>query len=370
MDKDYITRNKTRPVKVGELTIGGGNPVWVQSMTQTKTKDIDETVKQIKELEKAGCEIVRVSIPDTQSAKAIGEIKKQIDIPLVADIHFQYLFALEAIKQGVDKVRINPGNIGGKDKFQAVAKACKEKNIPLRIGVNMGSLEKDLFEKYGKYGLTRVMVESATRHIKILEDLKFYDVVVSLKGSNVIVTREAHLMFAKRYNYPLHVGITEAGPSLSGIVKSAVGIGSILAEGIGDTIRVSTTSDPKDQVKIAWEILKSLKLRQKGVEIISCPTCGRTEIDLIGLAKKVEKILSKVDAPIKIAVMGCVVNGPGEANFADIGICGGKNQAVIFKQGKVIRVVQEKNALPIFIEEIKKVLIEKDYSNEIKNIKN
>lgn len=369
MDRNYITRDKTRPVKVGKLTIGGGNPVWVQSMTQTKTKDVEATVKQIEELEKAGCEIVRVSIPDMQSAKAIGEIKKQIDIPLVADIHFQYLFALEAIKRGVDKVRINPGNIGGKDKIQAVVRACKEKNIPIRIGINMGSLEKDLFFQYGKFGVARVMVESATRHIKILGDLKFFDIVVSLKGSDTMITREAHLMFAKRYNYPLHVGITEAGPSLAGIVKSAIGIGSILAEGIGDTIRVSTTSDPKEQVKIAWEILKSLKLRQKGVEIISCPTCGRTEIDLIGLAKKVEKILSNVDAPVKVAVMGCVVNGPGEASFADIGICGGKNQVVIFKQGKVVRVVREKEALPVFITEIKKVLMEKDYSNEIKNIK-
>jgi len=369
MDRDYITRNKTRPVKVGKLTIGGGNPVWVQSMTQTRTKDIDATVKQIDELEKVGCEIIRVTAMDIESAKTLGEIKKQINIPLVVDIHFQYLIALEAIKQGVDKVRINPGNIGSKDKVQAVVKACKEKNIPIRIGINMGSLEKDLFFQYGKFGIARVMIESAIRHIKILEDLKFFDIVVSLKGSDTMITRETHLMFAKRYRYPLHVGITEAGPSLAGIVKSAVGIGSILAEGIGDTIRVSTTSDPLEQVKIAWEILKSLKLRQKGVEIISCPTCGRTEIDLIGLAKKVEKILANVDAPIKVAVMGCVVNGPGEASFADIGICGGKNQAVIFKKGKVVKVIQEKDALPIFIEEIRKVLIEKGYSDKIKNIK-
>jgi (E)-4-hydroxy-3-methylbut-2-enyl-diphosphate synthase len=368
MDRDYIKRDKTRPVKVGKLTIGGGNPVWVQSMTQTKTKDIEATVKQIKELEKAGCEIVRMSIPDMQSAKAISEIKKQIDIPLVADIHFQYLFALEAIKRGVDKIRINPGNIGSKDRVQAVVRACKEKNIPIRIGINMGSLEKDLYARYGKFGIARVMIESAARYIKILEDLKFFDMVISLKGSNVMVTREAHLLFAKRYNYPLHVGITEAGPSLAGLVKSAVGIGSILAEGIGDTIRVSTTGNPEEQVKIGWEILKSLGLRQKGVEIISCPTCGRTEIDLIGLAKKVEKILSNVDVPIKVAVMGCVVNGPGEASFADIGICGGKGQTVIFKQGKPIRVVQEKQSLDAFVKEIKKVLMDKGYKKEIKKI--
>lgn len=356
----FYKRTETRPIKVGKLVLGGGNPIRVQSMTQTKTKDIEATVKQINELEKVGCEIIRVTASDIESAKALGEIKKQINIPLVVDIHFQYLIALEAIKQGVDKVRINPGNIGSKDKVQAVVRACKEKNVPIRIGINMGSLEKDLFAEFGKFGVARIMVESAARHIKILEDLKFFDTIVSLKGSNVMVTREAYLMFAKRYNYPLHVGITEAGPSLSGIVKSSVGIGSILSQGIGDTIRVSTTSDPEKQVKIGWEILKSLGLRQKGVEIISCPTCGRTEIDLIGLAKKVEKVLAKVDAPIKVAVMGCVVNGPGEASFADIGICGGKKQAVIFKKGKIVKVVQEKNALPVFIEEIKKVLVEKN----------
>lgn len=355
----FYKRTETRPVKIGKLIIGGGNPIRVQSMTQTKTKDIKATVKQINELEKVGCEIIRVTAPDIESAKALGEIKKQINIPLVVDIHFQYLIALEAIKQGVDKVRINPGNIGSKDKVQAVVKACQEKNIPIRIGINMGSLEKDLFAQYGKFGIAKVMIESVARHIKILEDLKFFNTTVSLKGSNVMVTREANLMFAQRYNYPLHVGITEAGPSLAGLVKSSVGIGSILAEGIGDTIRVSTTGDPKEQIKIGWEILKSLGLRQKGVEIISCPTCGRTEIDLIGLAKKVERILSKVNAPIKVAVMGCVVNGPGEASFADIGICGGKNQAVIFKKGKIIKVIQEKNALPAFIEEIKRVLVER-----------
>lgn len=356
----FYKRTETRPIKVGNLILGGGNLIRVQSMTQTKTKDIEATVKQINELEKIGCEIIRVTVPDIESAEALGEIKKQINIPLVVDIHFQYLIALEAIKQGVDKVRINPGNIGSKDKVQAIVKACKEKNIPIRIGINMGSLEKDLFAQYGKFGVARVMVESATRHIKILEDLNFFDMFISLKGSNVTISREAYLMFAKRFNYPLHVGITEAGLSWAGVVKSSVGIGSILAEGIGDTIRVSITSNPRDQVKIGWEILKSLGLRQKGVEIISCPTCGRTEIDLIGLAKKVEKILSNVDAPIKVAVMGCVVNGPGEASFADIGICGGKNQAVIFKKGKVVKIIQEKDALPIFIEEIKKVLIEKN----------
>jgi len=363
-----FTRNKTRPVKIGALTIGGGNPVRVQSMTQTKTANVKATVKQILELEKADCEIIRIAVPDVESAKAIGEIKKKINIPLVADIHFQYLLALEAIKQGVDKVRINPGNIGSLDNIKAVVRACKQKNIPIRIGVNMGSLEKDLFAKYGKFGISRVMVESATRHIKILEDIKFSDIVVSLKGSDNILTRDAYLLFAKRFNYPLHVGITEAGPSTAGTVKSAVGIGSILSCGVGDTIRVSTSDDPKNQVKIAWEILKSLKLRQKGVEIISCPTCGRTEIDLIGLAKKVEKILSKIDAPIQVAVMGCVVNGPGEASFADIGLCGGKKQGAIFKRGRLLKTIQEKDILPVFLEEIKKVLAEKGYEKEISKL--
>ena len=369
MDKNkMIKRTKTRVIRVGKVLIGGGNPVTVQSMTQTKTKDIKATVKQTLELEKAGCEIIRVAIPDMESAKAVGEIKKQIHVPLVVDIQFQYLFALEAIKQGVDKVRFNPGNIGSKEKVEAVVRACKEKNIPIRIGINMGSLEKDLFEKYGKYGVSRVMIESATRHIKILEDLKFNDIIVSLKGSDVSITREAHRLFAQRFDYPQHIGITEAGPELSGIIKSSVGIGSILADGIGDTIRVSTSSHPVDQVKIAWEILKALKLRQKGVEIISCPTCGRTEINLIGLAKKVQKILSNIEAPLKVAVMGCVVNGPGEASFADIGLCGGKKQAVIIKQGKIIKTVKEREALLIFIEEVKKVLLEKGYNDDIKKI--
>jgi len=369
MDVHKITtRDKTRIIKIGGLQIGGGNPVRVQSMTQTKTKDIKATVKQILELEEIGCEIIRVTVPDMESAKVLGEIKKQIHIPLIADIHFQYLLALEAVKQGVDKIRINPGNIGGKKKVEAVVKACKEKNIPIRIGINMGSLEKDLYAQYGKFGIPRVMLESATRNIEILENIRFCDIVVSLKGSDVNMTKEAHLLFAKRYNYPLHVGITEAGPVWSGSIKSAVGIGAILSEGIGDTIRVSISGEPQEQVRIGWEILKSLKLRQKGVEIISCPTCGRTEIDLIELAEKVDKMLKKVDASIKVAVMGCVVNGPGEASFADIGLCGGKGQAAIMRKGKVIKITKEEDMLTIFTEEIKKVLIEKGYENEIKNI--
>lgn len=364
-----VTREKTRKVSVGNLIIGGGNPIRVQSMTQTKTKDIKSTAEQIHELEKAGCEIIRVTVPDMESAKAVGEIKKQISIPLVADIHFQYLLAIEAIRQGVDKVRINPGNIGGEDSVRAVVKACREKNIPIRIGINMGSLEKDLYAKYGQYGIPRVMLESAMRHIDILEKLKFHNIIVSLKCSDCLIAKDAYKLFATRFDYPLHVGVTEAGPSVAGIVKSSIGIGSILAEGIGDTIRVSTSSDPKDQVKVGWEILKSLGLRQKGVNIIACPTCGRTEIDLIGLAKKVEKILENVDAPLSVAVMGCVVNGPGEAGFADIGLCGGRKQAAIFKKGKLIKTVEEKEVLRDFVEEIKKILVEKGFEAEIKNIR-
>ena len=364
-----FTRENTRPVKIGNLIIGNGNLVRVQSMTQSFTTDIKKTVSEVNEMVDAGCEIVRITIPDMDSAKALKEIKKQVKIPIVADIHFQYLLAIEAAKNGADKIRINPGNIGGEEKVKEVVKICKEKDLPIRIGVNMGSLERDLYAKYGNLGVPRVMLESATRHIRILEKLNFKNIVVSLKGSNSVLTKQAYKLFAKRYNYPTHIGITEAGPSLAGIVKSAVGIGSILSEGIGDTIRVSVSEKPVEQIKIGWEILKALKLRQNGVDIIACPTCGRTEIDLIGLAKQVQNILSKVTAPISVAVMGCVVNGPGEASFADIGICGGKKQDAIFKKGKLIKTMREEKALPDFIAEVKKVLIEKGYKEQIKNIK-
>lgn len=363
-----FTRDKTRVVRIGKLKIGGGNPVLVQSMTQTKTHDVVATVKQIHELEKAGCEIIRVTAPDMESAKALGEIKKQTRIPLVVDIHFQYLYALEAIKQGVDKVRINPGNIGGPDKIKAVVNACKDKGIPIRIGVNMGSLEKDLYAEYGKFGVPRVIFESAKRQIRLLEKLKFYDTVVSLKASDVTMALQAYELFAREYDYPLHIGITEAGTEWAGSLKSAVGIGSILSRGLGDTIRVSIATDPIEQVKVGWEILKSLGLRQKGVTIIACPTCGRTEIDLKGLAKKVEAALSKIEVPIKVAVMGCVVNGPGESRFSDIGISGGRKKAAIHRGEKVIRIVEEREALPVFIQEIKKLLVEKGYPQEAKKL--
>lgn len=357
-------RRKTREVKIGSLIIGGENPIRVQSMTTTKTEGIGATVRQILELEKAGCEIIRVTVPTMEAARAIGTIKKQIHIPLVCDIHFQYLFALEAIRQGVDKVRINPGNIGGKDKVKEVVLACRRKNIPIRIGINMGSLEKDLYEKYGNRGVSYVMLKSAERNIKILEDLNFFDIVVSLKGSDVSTTIEAYELFSKRFDYPAHVGITEAGTKEAGSIKSAVGIGSILSRGIGDTIRVSLSADPVEEVKAGWQILRSLGLRQKGVNFVACPTCGRTEIDLIGLANRVEKALEKIEAPITVAVMGCVVNGPGEASFADIGLCGGRGQAAIFRKNKLVATVKEEEAYGRFLEEVKKILIEKGYEKD------
>lgn len=365
-----IQRRKTRVVKIGNRAIGGKNPILVQSMTTTKTTDIKATVKQILELEKAGCEIIRVTAPTMETAKSLGVIKRQIHIPLVADIHFQYQFALEAIRQGVDKVRINPGNIGGKDKIKEVVKACKEKNIPIRIGINMGSLEKDLFSEYGNRGIPFVMVKSAEKNIKLLEELDFFDIVVSLKGSNVPTTIEAYELFAKQYDYPVHLGITEAGTLWGGSIKSAVGIGSILSRGIGDTIRVSLSADPVEEVKVGWEILKSLGLRQRGVNFISCPTCGRTEIDLIGLANKVEKALKDIEAPITVAVMGCVVNGPGEASFADIGLCGGKKRAAIFRGRHIVTTIPENEAFKRFIGEIQKVLYEKGYKKDAEKLSN
>lgn len=365
-----IKRRKTREVRIGNLIIGGGNPIRVQSMTNTKTEDVEVTVRQILELEKAGCEIIRVTAPTMEVAKALGEIKKQVHIPLVVDVHFQYLFALEAIRRGVDKVRINPGNIGGKEKVKEVVLACKKRGIPIRIGINMGSLEKDLFEKYGNRGISYVMLKSAERNIKILEDLDFFDIVVSLKGSDVSTTIEAYELFSKKFDYPVHVGITEAGTLDTGSIKSAVGIGSILSRGIGDTIRVSLSADPIEEVKTGWQILKSLGLRQKGVNFVACPTCGRTEIDLIGLANRVEKALEKIEAPLTVAVMGCVVNGPGEAGFADIGLCGGRKQAAIFRKSRLICTIKEEEAYKKFLIEIKKLLIEKGHEEDAKRLMN
>jgi (E)-4-hydroxy-3-methylbut-2-enyl-diphosphate synthase len=349
-----IKRRKTRKIKIGNLFIGGGAPIAVQSMTTTKTADVAATVTQIKRLEKAGCEIIRVAVPDMAAAKALGEIKRKINLPLVADIHFSHQLALEAIRQGIDKLRINPGNIGSPEKIAQVVKACRKKKIPIRIGVNAGSLEKDILAKYKNKATASGMAESALRHIRILEKLRFRDIVISLKASDIERTVESYKMLSRKVNYPLHLGITEAGTIFRGTIMSSIGIGHLLYEGIGDTIRVSLTADPVEEVKVAWEILRSLGLRKRGVTVTSCPTCGRTKIDLIGLAKKVEKLVEGVDKSIHVAVMGCVVNGPGEAREADLAVVGGEGVGLICKKGKILKKVEEKNLLKEFRRELEK----------------
>ncbi|NMA67643.1 MAG: flavodoxin-dependent (E)-4-hydroxy-3-methylbut-2-enyl-diphosphate synthase [Clostridiaceae bacterium] len=349
-----IQRRKTRKLKVGNIFIGGDAPVTIQSMTNTRTSDVKSTVEQIKALEEAGCEIVRVAVPDMPSAEAISEIKRQINIPLVADIHFNYELALKSMENGVDKIRINPGNIGSKDRVLKVVSMAKEKEVPIRIGVNSGSLERDILKKYG-HVTAEGLVESALGHVKILEELNFYNTVISIKATDVSMAYRAYQLISEKTDYPLHVGITEAGTIYKGTIKSAVGIGAILLSGIGDTIRVSLTGNPVDEIKAAKEILRALGLYTKGVQFISCPTCGRTQIDLISIAERVEKALENYDKPLKVAVMGCVVNGPGEAREADIGIAGGKNSAVIFKKGEILRKVSEDNIVEALLEEIKKL---------------
>ncbi len=348
----------SRVVKVGNLLIGGGNPVVIQSMTNTTTSNVEATVAQIKKLESAGCQMVRMTINNEEAAKAIGEIKKRVNIPLCADIHFDYKLALLAIENGIDKLRINPGNIGSDENIKAVVEKAKERNIPIRIGVNSGSIEKHILEKYGK-PTADGMVESAMYHINLLEKNGFEDIVISLKASNVKMMVDAYRKISKLVDYPLHLGVTEAGTAFQGTVKSAIGIGSLLVDGIGDTIRVSLTEDPVEEIKVAKEILKVLGLIDAGIEIVSCPTCGRTEIDLIGLAKKVEKEFENEKRKIKIAVMGCVVNGPGEAREADYGVAGGKGVGVLFKKGQVVKKVDESEILI----ELKKLIME-DMENE------
>lgn len=349
-----MTRKKTNIVRIGSVEIGGDNPILIQSMCNTNTKNIEKTVAQIHKLESLGCEIVRIAVPDMESAVAIKDIKAKINIPLVADIHFDYKLALKSMEMGVDKVRINPGNIGDESKILAVVEMAKEKNIPIRIGVNSGSLEQKYIDKYN--GVTPIgLVESALDHIRILEKLQFYNIVVSLKASDVQFTLQAYTLLSEKVDYPLHIGITEAGTKFSGTVKSAVGIGALLAMGIGDTLRVSLTADPTEEIPVACEILKSLGLRKFGVDIVSCPTCGRTEIDLIGIANEVEKLCKNIDKDIKVAVMGCVVNGPGEAREADIGIAGGKGVGIIFKKGELVRKVCESELVTALMEEIEKI---------------
>lgn len=346
-----ILRRKTNKVRVGNVYIGGDAPVTVQSMANTKTSDTGATIAQIKKLQEAGCDIVRVAVPDMQSALAIEQIKNEISIPLVADIHFDYRLAITAMEKGADKVRINPGNIGSEDRVKSVVSCAKERGIPIRIGVNSGSLEKDLLEKYR--GVTpEALVESALKHVAILERLNFNDIVISLKATNVPLTIAAYKLMSEKVPYPLHVGVTEAGTVYNGTIKSAVGIGALLACGIGDTIRVSLTGDPVDEIKAGKAILKSLGLYSRGAELISCPTCGRTKINLIAIAEKVEKALENVDKPLKVAIMGCAVNGPGEAREADIGIAGGDGCALLFKRGEIIRKIPEDRIVEELLSEI------------------
>ena len=346
-----MTRENTRKIKVGNVQIGGQNKVIIQSMCNTKTKDIKSTVEQIIELEKAGCEIIRVACLDIEDAKAIKEIKKQIHIPIVADIHFDYKIALQAIEAGVDKIRINPGNIGDEEKVKKVVEGCREHNIPIRIGVNAGSLEKDLLEKYGK-PTAEAMVESAKRHVEILEKLEFYDIAISLKASNLDLCIEAYEKAAKEFPYPLHLGITEAGTEFSGTIKSSIGLGVLLREGIGDTLRVSLSDDPIKEIKVAKEILKDCNLYKGVPTLVACPTCGRTQIDLIPIAKEVEEFLQTINSNITVAVMGCAVNGPGEAREADIGIAGGIKEGLLFKKGKIIKKVPQEKIVEVLKKEI------------------
>ena len=351
-----VKRRKTKIIKIGNQKIGGDFPILVQSMTNTPTADIEKTIQQIRELEKAGCEIIRVGVPDLKSARALSKIKREINIPLVADIHFSPDLALEAINQGVDKIRINPGNFP-KSGLEKIVNLAKKKKIPIRIGINSGSLERDILENH-KRVTAEMMVESALRNIRLMEKLRFYDLVISLKAPDVERTVKAYQILAKKVDYPFHLGVTEAGREFSGTIKSAIALGVLLSEGIGDTIRVSLTSNPIQEVKVGWEILKSLGLREKGVKIVSCPTCARSEIDVIGLTKKIETITSRIKNPLKIAIMGCIVNGLGEAREADLGIVGVKNAALITKNGEIIYRVKEREVLGIFKKELKNFLME------------
>ena len=356
-------RGETKAVDIGNVQIGGQEKVVIQSMCNTKTKDVKATVNQILELERVGCEIIRVACLDLEDAKAIKEIKKEIHIPIVADIHFDYKIALEAINSGVDKVRINPGNIGSEDKVKQVVDKCKEKNIPIRIGVNAGSLEKELLEKYGGRPTAKAMVESAKKHIQILEKLDFYNILISLKASSLDLCIEAYEEAAKEFNYPLHLGITEAGTEFSGTIKSSIGLGYMLRKGIGDTMRVSLSADPIKEIKVAKEILKDCNLYNEVPTLIACPTCGRTQIDLIPIAKEVEEFLQTIKSDIKVAVMGCAVNGPGEAREADIGIAGGIKEGLLFKKGEIVRKIKQED----IVKELKEEIIDMVNKDEINN---
>jgi len=346
------TRKQTKSIKVGNLLIGGNAPISVQSMTNTDTKNIPDTVAQIKRMEKEGCELVRVAVPDLESCYSLPLIKKEINIPLVADIHYDYKLALKAIELGVDKLRINPGNIRNYEKIKLIINSAKKKNLPIRLGINSGSLDNNILKKYKKI-TPQTLMESAVNMVKILEEVNYHNIIFSIKSTNVIDTIEANYIFSSKYDYPLHLGITEAGPPFQGIIKSSVGIGSLLFQGIGDTIRVSLTCDPIEEIKVGYEILKALHLRQRGTNLISCPTCGRCKVDLNKIIKKVERQICNIDKPLTIAVMGCMVNGPGEAKEADIGIAYNEKTGVLFKKGKILGKFSEKVIVKKLIEEIK-----------------
>jgi len=353
---NYINRKRTKKIRIGNIYTGGDAPVTVQSMTNTDTRDVYSTVEQIKRLEEAGCDIIRLAIPDMEAAEALKKIKKSVSIPVVADIHFDYRLALESMKSGADKIRINPGNIGGRDRIEQVVRMAKDMDIPIRIGVNSGSVEKDILARYGRV-TAEAMVESALNNAAMLEEYGYDKIVFSIKASSVPITIAAYRLLAQKSTYPLHVGVTEAGTYFSGTIKSAIGIGSLLAEGIGDTLRVSLTGDPVEEVKAGREILKALELDDRGIKFISCPTCGRCRIDLVSIATKLEQKLQGVNKNIKVAVMGCAVNGPGEAREADIGIAGGNGEVLLFKKGKIIRKIPEEKAVEELLNEIQNNLI-------------
>ena len=360
---DLQKRRPTRQIHIGKVAIGGGAPISVQSMTNTKTTDTEATVAQIRALQAAGCDIVRLAVPDMEAAKNLGNILRQVTVPLVADIHFDYKLALEAIRQGIHALRLNPGNIGGEEKVKAVVEAAKEAGIPIRIGVNAGSLDKKILKKYG--GVTpEALVESAMEHVRILEALDFHDMKISLKAHDVPLTIAAYRLMSQTVDYPLHLGITEAGTVNTGIIKSAVGIGALLAEGIGDTFRISLTGDPVVEVRVANEILKSLGLKEYGPTLVACPTCGRTSIDLPDIAAQVEEKLRDIEEPIEVAVMGCVVNGPGEARGADVGIAGGNGEGLIFRKGEIVRKVPEADLVNELFQEIDQILEERKHASK------
>ncbi|MBI5701316.1 flavodoxin-dependent (E)-4-hydroxy-3-methylbut-2-enyl-diphosphate synthase [Candidatus Saganbacteria bacterium] len=342
---------KTKKIKIGNIVIGGGNPIAVQSMTKTDTSDVKATIAEIHKLEAAGCQIIRCAVPDEKAAHAIGEIKKNISIPLIADIHFNYKLAIISAENGADKLRINPGNIGDIEKIKSVVSAAKERNIPIRVGVNSGSLQKDIKKKYF-HPTAKALVESALQNVKILEKLKFTNIVIAVKSTSVPITIEAYELLSKKVDYPLHVGLTESGISKIGIIKSSVGIGSILSRGIGDTIRVSLTRDPIEEVRVGFEILKSLERIKHGIVLISCPTCGRTDIDVEKISKEIEEKTRHITAPLKVAIMGCEVNGPGEAMDADLGLAGGREVGLIFKHGEILKKVNESEMVKILLQEI------------------